>query len=149
MMMTYYLNIGSNLDDREGNLWAADLRKGMDGLRDAREKQSLERTRVEERKNNVQKEIDDLISEINIRTAKKQRVLVTTLTIKMAESLTSYLLNAGIRVRAVRRRPMTRTSAARPSSATATRCASSSGSAASTAWRRTSTSGSASRAKRR
>ena len=38
-----------------------DIRKGMDGLRDAREKQSLERTRVEERRNNVQKEIDDLV----------------------------------------------------------------------------------------
>ena len=29
-MMTYYLNIGSNLDDREGNLWAADLRLSLD-----------------------------------------------------------------------------------------------------------------------
>ena len=28
--MTYYLNIGSNLDDREGNLWAADLRLSLD-----------------------------------------------------------------------------------------------------------------------
>lgn len=30
MMMTYYLNIGSNLEDREGNLWAADLRLSLD-----------------------------------------------------------------------------------------------------------------------
>ena len=37
MMMTYYLNIGSNLDDREGNLWAADLRLSLDlGLVTAR-----------------------------------------------------------------------------------------------------------------
>ena len=28
--MIYYLNIGSNLDDREGNLWAADLRLSLD-----------------------------------------------------------------------------------------------------------------------
>ena len=44
-------------------------------------------------------QIDDLISEINLRTEKKQRVLVTTLTKKMAEDLTSYLENMGIRVR--------------------------------------------------
>ena len=44
-------------------------------------------------------QIDDLISEINLRTAKKQRVLVTTLTKKMAEDLTSYLEDMGIRVR--------------------------------------------------
>lgn len=30
MMMTYYLNIGSNLEDRDGNLWAADLRISLD-----------------------------------------------------------------------------------------------------------------------
>ena len=37
MMMTYYLNIGSNLEDREGNLWAADLRLSLDlGLVTAR-----------------------------------------------------------------------------------------------------------------
>lgn len=29
-MMIYYLNIGSNLDDREGNIWAADLRLSLD-----------------------------------------------------------------------------------------------------------------------
>jgi excinuclease ABC subunit B len=44
-------------------------------------------------------QIDDLISEINIRTAKKERVLVTTLTKKMAEDLTAYLESMGIRVR--------------------------------------------------
>ncbi|MBQ9742738.1 MAG: excinuclease ABC subunit UvrB [Ruminococcus sp.] len=47
----------------------------------------------------VEGQIDDLISEINLRTEKKQRVLVTTLTKKMAEDLTSYLENAGIKVR--------------------------------------------------
>lgn len=44
-------------------------------------------------------QLDDLVSEINIRAAKKQRVLVTTLTKKMAEDLTSYLETLGIRVR--------------------------------------------------
>ena len=44
-------------------------------------------------------QIDDLISEINDRIAKKERVLVTTLTKKMAENLTEYLNQAGIRVR--------------------------------------------------
>lgn len=44
-------------------------------------------------------QIDDLIGEINAVTAKGERVLVTTLTKKMAESLTDYLENAGIRVR--------------------------------------------------
>ena len=44
-------------------------------------------------------QIDDLISEINLRTAKGNRVLVTTLTKKMAEDLTSYLEGVGIRVR--------------------------------------------------
>ena len=44
-------------------------------------------------------QIDDLISEINIRTAKKQRVLITTLTKKMAEDLTEYLNDLGIKVR--------------------------------------------------
>ncbi len=44
-------------------------------------------------------QIEDLISEINTRTAKKQRVLVTTLTKKMAEDLTDYLDKAGIKVR--------------------------------------------------
>ncbi|MDE7398865.1 MAG: excinuclease ABC subunit UvrB [Oscillospiraceae bacterium] len=44
-------------------------------------------------------QIEDLISEINTRIEKKQRVLVTTLTKKMAEDLTDYLDKAGIRVR--------------------------------------------------
>ncbi len=44
-------------------------------------------------------QIDDLISEINIRVEKKERVLVTTLTKKMAENLTDYLSQQGIKVR--------------------------------------------------
>jgi excinuclease ABC subunit B len=44
-------------------------------------------------------QIDDLISEINLRAEKKERVLVTTLTKKMAEDLTSYLQGMGIKVR--------------------------------------------------
>ena len=44
-------------------------------------------------------QIDDLIGEINARTAKNERVLVTTLTKKMAEDLTAYLQKAGIKVR--------------------------------------------------
>ncbi len=47
----------------------------------------------------VDGQIDDLIGEIAQRTARDERVLVTTLTKKMAESLTDYLKNAGIRVR--------------------------------------------------
>lgn len=44
-------------------------------------------------------QLDDLISEINIRVAKNQRILVTTLTKKMAEDLTTYFLEMGIRVK--------------------------------------------------
>ena len=44
-------------------------------------------------------QIDDLIGEINDRTARNERVLVTTLTKKMAEDLTVYLTKAGIKVR--------------------------------------------------
>jgi excinuclease ABC subunit B len=44
-------------------------------------------------------QIDDLLHEINERTAKNERVLVTTLTKKMAEDLTDYLLEKGVRVR--------------------------------------------------
>ena len=44
-------------------------------------------------------QIDDLISEINMRVERKERVLVTTLTRKMAEDLTEYLSNYGIKVR--------------------------------------------------
>ena len=47
----------------------------------------------------VEGQIDDLIGEINQRTARQVRVLVTTLTKKMAEDLTDYLKEAGIRVR--------------------------------------------------
>jgi excinuclease ABC subunit B len=44
-------------------------------------------------------QIDDLIHEIRVRAARDERVLVTTLTKKMAEDLTDYLLEQGIRVR--------------------------------------------------
>jgi len=44
-------------------------------------------------------QIDDLMEEINARAARNERVLVTTLTKKMAEDLTEYFKNAGIKVR--------------------------------------------------
>lgn len=44
-------------------------------------------------------QIDDIVSQINIRTERKERVLITTLTKKMAEDLTDYLTNVGIKVR--------------------------------------------------
>ncbi|MFX0538731.1 excinuclease ABC subunit UvrB [Ornithinimicrobium sp. Y1847] len=44
-------------------------------------------------------QIDDLLHEIGERTARDERVLVTTLTKKMAEDLTDYLLDKGVRVR--------------------------------------------------
>lgn len=47
----------------------------------------------------VEGQMDDLISEINIRTEKGERVLVTTLTKKMAEDLTDYLTKMDIKVR--------------------------------------------------
>ena len=47
----------------------------------------------------VENQIDDLIEQINIRVEKNERILVTTLTKKMAEDLTTYLRNVGIRVR--------------------------------------------------
>ena len=47
----------------------------------------------------TQGQVDDLVTEINERAEKKERVLVTTLTVKMAEDLTSYLQGLGIRVR--------------------------------------------------
>ena len=47
----------------------------------------------------VEGQMDDLISEINLRTEKNQKILVTTLTKKMAEDLTDYLKTVGIRVR--------------------------------------------------
>ena len=47
----------------------------------------------------TQGQIDDLLSEINIRIEKHERVLVTTLTKKMAEDLTNYYENLGVKVR--------------------------------------------------
>ncbi|MDO5445374.1 MAG: excinuclease ABC subunit UvrB [Eubacteriales bacterium] len=47
----------------------------------------------------IEGQIDDLIEQIRLRTEKQQRTLVTTLTKKMAESLTEYLTNVGIRCR--------------------------------------------------
>ncbi|MEQ2399842.1 excinuclease ABC subunit UvrB [Merdimmobilis hominis] len=47
----------------------------------------------------VEGQIDDLLSEINERVARKERVLITTLTKKMAEDLTDYLENMGARIR--------------------------------------------------
>jgi len=46
----------------------------------------------------VEHQVDDLIAEIRARTAKHQRVLVTTLTKRMAEDLSEYLQEAGIKV---------------------------------------------------
>ncbi|MCD8341041.1 MAG: excinuclease ABC subunit UvrB [Clostridiales bacterium] len=47
----------------------------------------------------VEGQIDDLIGEINLRIQRKERVLVTTLTIKMAEDLTEYLRSSGIKAK--------------------------------------------------
>ena len=47
----------------------------------------------------IEGQIDDLLSEINLRVEKKERVLITTLTKKMAENLTDYLHNMGVKVR--------------------------------------------------
>lgn len=47
----------------------------------------------------VDGQIDDLVAEINTRVDKKERVLVTTLTKKMAEDLTDYLSDVGIKVK--------------------------------------------------
>ncbi len=47
----------------------------------------------------IEGQIDDIISEINIRKQKNERVLITTLTKHMAEDLTSYLADFGIKVR--------------------------------------------------
>ncbi|WP_340110794.1 excinuclease ABC subunit UvrB [Maribellus mangrovi] len=44
-------------------------------------------------------QIDDLMHEINLRTEKNERVLVTTLTKRMAEELSKYLLNMGVKTR--------------------------------------------------
>lgn len=47
----------------------------------------------------IKGQIDDLIEELKITTSKDQRVLITTLTKKMAESLTDYIRDAGLKVR--------------------------------------------------
>ena len=47
----------------------------------------------------VEGQIDDLLSEINTRAARRERVLITTLTKKMAEDLTTFFENAGVRIR--------------------------------------------------
>ena len=47
----------------------------------------------------IEGQVDDLIGEIRIRVAKNERVLVTTLTRKMAEDLSAYLENNGIRIK--------------------------------------------------
>jgi excinuclease ABC subunit B len=47
----------------------------------------------------VSSQVDDLLSEINLRVAEQERVLVTTLTKRMAEDLTDYLNEHGVRVR--------------------------------------------------
>ena len=44
-------------------------------------------------------QIDDLLAEIQARSTRKERVLVTTLTIKMAEDLTEYLIKAGVKAK--------------------------------------------------
>jgi excinuclease ABC subunit B len=47
----------------------------------------------------VRNQIDDLLAEIQVRTGRNERVLVTTLTKRMAEDLTDYLVEIGIKVR--------------------------------------------------
>ncbi|NPV69649.1 MAG: excinuclease ABC subunit UvrB [Firmicutes bacterium] len=47
----------------------------------------------------TKRQVDDLLAEIRLRTQKNQRVLVTTLTKKMAEDLTDYLREMGVKVR--------------------------------------------------
>jgi len=47
----------------------------------------------------IDTQVDDLIMQINERTAKKEKILVTTLTKRMAEDLSEYLTKAGIRTR--------------------------------------------------
>ncbi len=47
----------------------------------------------------VDSQVDDLLSEINVRTERSERVLVTTLTKRMAEDLTEYLFDQGVKVR--------------------------------------------------
>lgn len=73
--------------EHSGNVWAQQVIRPT-GLLDPE---------IDLRKTEGQ--IDDLIGEINKVTAKGERVLVTTLTKKMSESLTDYLKNVGIKVR--------------------------------------------------
>jgi len=47
----------------------------------------------------VGSQVDDVLNEIHLRTLKKQRILITTLTKRMAEDLAKYLENAGVKVR--------------------------------------------------
>ncbi len=47
----------------------------------------------------AQSQVEDLLEEVRVRAAKKQRVLVTTLTKRMAEDLTEYFADVGVRVR--------------------------------------------------
>jgi excinuclease ABC subunit B len=47
----------------------------------------------------VRSQVDDVLSEINLRSARNERVLVTTLTKRMAEDLTEYLIEHGVKVR--------------------------------------------------
>ena len=47
----------------------------------------------------IKGQIDDLVYEINLRATKNERILVTTLTKKMSEDLTDYLMGLGVRVR--------------------------------------------------
>ncbi|MCB1148077.1 MAG: UvrB/UvrC motif-containing protein, partial [Leptospiraceae bacterium] len=47
----------------------------------------------------VSTQVDDVLSEINLRVQRKERVLITTLTKRMAEDLTQYLTEHGVRVR--------------------------------------------------
>ena len=47
----------------------------------------------------ISNQVDDVLNEIYIRVKKKQRVLITTLTKKMAEDLTKYISNAGVKVK--------------------------------------------------
>lgn len=47
----------------------------------------------------IKGQIDDLLSEINLRTERNERVLVTTLTRKMAEDLSEYFIKNGVRCR--------------------------------------------------
>ena len=58
-MQDQIVNLRRIHDEKER--FSREVREGMDGIRDAREKQSAERTRVEERQGTVQREIDDMI----------------------------------------------------------------------------------------